>query len=284
MNRLMQTASRGALIALIAAAPVAGFAQSEATDEQKPMTEQSTDSASVDTEMNADAEANTDTAATDTEMDADAEAGADTDMAATDTEMDADAEADANSDMAADDGAMTDEQTDMTADADAAGDTTTLSDTEMSADAETEAAPMDEANTEMAEAESAEPVEGQITMQDADTVLAEDLLGATVYNNNDENVGDINDLIIGLDGSVKGVVIGVGGFLGLGEKQVAVQMAALDVVERENGSPRLMTSATKTDLEAAPEFVSAADQASAQQMDDMQNSTDTMSGTQQPTE
>lgn len=267
MNRLMQSASTGALIALIAAAPVAAFAQSETAEEPKVTTEQS-----ADAEVTADTEENSDVAATDSAVEEDAEAGAETDMAA-----DADADVDAD--------AATDEQTDMAADAEADA----TADTEMSADADNTLAPMDNdgadmENTDMAAAEEpAKPVDGQITMQDADTVLAEDLLGATVYNSAEENVGDINDLIIGLDGSVKGVVIGVGGFLGLGEKQVAVQMAALDVVNRDDGTPRLVTSATKTDLEAAPEFVSASDQAAAQQMQDMQPAGDTMGGVQ-PTE
>lgn len=111
---------------------------------------------------------------------------------------------------------------------------------------------------EVAEAEEpAKPVEGQITMQSEDTILAEDLIGATVFNNADETVGDIDDLIIAMDGSVKGVVIGVGGFLGLGEKHVAIEMASLDVMNDEAGTPRLVTTANKADLEAAPEFVTA---------------------------
>src|SRR5829696_4442119 len=48
------------------------------------------------------------------------------------------------------------------------------------------------------------------------------LTGLTVYNNNDERVGDINELIIGKDGKIESVVLGVGGFLGMGEHDVAV--------------------------------------------------------------
>jgi sporulation protein YlmC with PRC-barrel domain len=48
------------------------------------------------------------------------------------------------------------------------------------------------------------------------------LVGLNVYNNNDENIGDINELIVGQNGQVEAVVIGVGGFLGLGEHDVAV--------------------------------------------------------------
>ncbi|MGJ4972958.1 MULTISPECIES: PRC-barrel domain-containing protein [unclassified Bradyrhizobium] len=48
------------------------------------------------------------------------------------------------------------------------------------------------------------------------------LVGVKVYNNNNENVGSIDDLLIDKSGAVKGVVIGVGGFLGMGEHLVAV--------------------------------------------------------------
>lgn len=114
---------------------------------------------------------------------------------------------------------------------------------------------------DMAEAEPAKPVEGQITLQDRDSILAGDLLGASVFNGEDQKVGDINDLIIALTGEVEGVVIGVGGFLGMGEKDVAVEMAMLDVVREDGANPRLVTSATKTDLESAPAFVTAKEQA-----------------------
>ena len=73
------------------------------------------------------------------------------------------------------------------------------------------------------------PVEGQIVMQSENTILANNLIGRRVYSGNDETVGDINDLIVNLDGSVEGVVIGVGGFLGMGEKKVAVEMSAITV-------------------------------------------------------
>jgi hypothetical protein len=43
-----------------------------------------------------------------------------------------------------------------------------------------------------------------------------------VYNNNNEKVGDINDILMDKSGNIKAVVIGVGGFLGMGEHLVAV--------------------------------------------------------------
>ena len=111
----------------------------------------------------------------------------------------------------------------------------------------------------------AKPVEGQITMQGENTALASNLIGATVYSSTDESIGDINDMIVNLDGTVEGVVIGVGGFLGLGEKNVAVEMGQLTVMtDPENNETRLQTAATREDLEAAPEFVSMEDQMAAE--------------------
>lgn len=111
---------------------------------------------------------------------------------------------------------------------------------------------------------AAEPVEGQITMQGENTALASSLIGSTVYSSTDESIGEINDMIVNLDGTVEGVVIGVGGFLGLGEKKVAIEMGELTVSTDENGNTRLQSAATREDLEAAPEFVSMDDQMAAE--------------------
>ena len=93
-------------------------------------------------------------------------------------------------------------------------------------------------------------------MVKADGYLATNMLGENVYNgtgDDAENIGDVNDLVIGNDGAVKAVVIGVGGFLGIGEKNVAIDMAALDWAEK-NGDRWLVTNATKEQLEALAAF------------------------------
>ena len=118
--------------------------------------------------------------------------------------------------------------------------------------------------TEMAETEEMpKPVEGQIIMQSENTILANDLIGINVYSPDGESIGEVDNLIVNLDGTVDGVVIGVGGFLGIGEKDVAVEMGSLSTAADENGNVRLTSSATKTDLEAADAFVTAADQKAA---------------------
>lgn len=116
---------------------------------------------------------------------------------------------------------------------------------------------MDEASaTEVAEGT---PVEGQIFEQSADTYLASTLMDATIYNNSEEEVGDVNDMIVGSDGSIKGVVIGVGGFLGVGEKDVAVELSRLEMSHDENGDTFFTADLTEEELEAAPAFMTAED-------------------------
>jgi sporulation protein YlmC with PRC-barrel domain len=70
------------------------------------------------------------------------------------------------------------------------------------------------------------------------------LTGLTVFNNNDERVGDINELIVGRDGKIESIVLGVGGFLGMGEHHVAVPFGQVKFVEEPRGSDR---TATRTD-------------------------------------
>jgi sporulation protein YlmC with PRC-barrel domain len=60
---------------------------------------------------------------------------------------------------------------------------------------------------------------------------ASKLVGVRVYNNNNENVGSINDLLMDKNGTIKAVVIGVGGFLGMGEHLVAVPFDKIKFVD-----------------------------------------------------
>jgi len=109
------------------------------------------------------------------------------------------------------------------------------------------------------------PIDGQIVLQDSGSKLANDLLGEAVYSLDGEVVGDVNDLIIDQNGSVQGVVIGVGGLLGIGEKQVAVEMAKVTMTATPDGDEGLVLNATKQDLDAAPAFKTVAQQRAEQE-------------------
>src|SRR5215204_5477475 len=67
------------------------------------------------------------------------------------------------------------------------------------------------------------------------------LTGLTVHNNNDERVGDINELIVGKDGKIESIVLGVGGFIGLGEHDVAVPFGQVKFIEEPRRSDRTAT-------------------------------------------
>jgi len=60
---------------------------------------------------------------------------------------------------------------------------------------------------------------------------ASKLMGLDVYNEANEKLGDVNELILDKNGKVSAVVIGVGGFLGMGEHDIAVTMDKLKFVE-----------------------------------------------------
>src|SRR3954465_12903747 len=62
------------------------------------------------------------------------------------------------------------------------------------------------------------------------TWRASKLVGLNVYNDNNESLGSINDLLTDKSGNIKAVVIGVGGFLGVGEHLVAVPMDKIKFV------------------------------------------------------
>jgi sporulation protein YlmC with PRC-barrel domain len=87
-------------------------------------------------------------------------------------------------------------------------------------------------------------------------ILASTLIGKGVYgsaSNDAERIGDVNDVVIAPNGSAEAVIIGVGGFLGIGEKDVAVDFSQVSWVDRD-GERWFVVEATKEELEAAPAF------------------------------
>lgn len=82
------------------------------------------------------------------------------------------------------------------------------------------------------------------------------LIGATVYGPDNASIGSINDVLIANDGSVNAAVIGVGGFLGVGEKDVAIPFDKLTITRSANSSSidKVTVSYTKDELKNAPKF------------------------------
>lgn len=88
-----------------------------------------------------------------------------------------------------------------------------------------------------------------------DDLNTEDLTGARVYGINDEDVGEISELLMTTDGKIDRAVIDVGGFLGLGEHSVAVTMDELQIVREDNGDDvRVYIDSSEEALEKQPEY------------------------------
>ena len=80
-----------------------------------------------------------------------------------------------------------------------------------------------------------------------------ELIGAEVKTTDDEDVGEVQDLIINERGQVVAIVIGVGGVLGMGEKNVAITWDKL-MRSGQSDDLALRIDGTREDLRAAPDF------------------------------
>ena len=81
---------------------------------------------------------------------------------------------------------------------------------------------------------------------------ASKLIGVNVYNRQNEKIGDINEVLIGKSGSVSGVVVGVGGFLGMGEHDVLVKLDQIRFVNDPLPSAPTATSGKPTTSSGKP--------------------------------
>ena len=93
-----------------------------------------------------------------------------------------------------------------------------------------------------------------ITKQPANEWLARVFIGASVQNAAGETVGDINDLVFSPQGHISTVVLGVGGFLGMGERNVAVPYSALSFKAGAKGERLIVVALSKDALMKAPVF------------------------------
>jgi PRC-barrel domain len=100
-----------------------------------------------------------------------------------------------------------------------------------------------------------------LSKQASDDWLASSLIAQTVYNAENVAIGDINDLVTDKNGKIVAVLIGSGGFLGLGEKDVAVRFEDLKLARDENDSIKVVADVTKETLAAAPDYETLSEQA-----------------------
>ncbi|HEY6257271.1 MAG TPA: PRC-barrel domain-containing protein [Xanthobacteraceae bacterium] len=107
-----------------------------------------------------------------------------------------------------------------------------------------------------------------VAAQSSDQWVFSKFKGTDVVGPNDESIGGVNDMLFDKSGKILGIVVGVGGFLGLGQKNVAIDMSAFQAVPAGSGNTRAPVTGgandptniklkvvwTKDELQKAPDF------------------------------
>jgi|ERR1041385_1657274 len=86
-----------------------------------------------------------------------------------------------------------------------------------------------------------------IASQSADQWVFSKFKGTDVLGSDNAHIGDVVDVLFDKSGKVAGLIIGVGGFLGIGEKNVAIDMSGFQVVPASTGSSSSTTSTASND-------------------------------------
>jgi hypothetical protein len=94
-----------------------------------------------------------------------------------------------------------------------------------------------------------------LTNVDASALTAEELIGTRVVGPDSQQIAEVGDLVLTEDGQIDAVLVDVGGFLGIGEKRVAVAMDNLQFLSDENNNRYVfLENVTKEQLDAAPAY------------------------------
>jgi hypothetical protein len=94
-----------------------------------------------------------------------------------------------------------------------------------------------------------------ISSQKPDQMLATKFKGTNVLGADNQKIGDISDILFNKDGKIEAYVVSIGGFLGMGAKEVAMAPSAFAMALGDNGgAPKLKTSMTKDQLTNAQNF------------------------------
>jgi sporulation protein YlmC with PRC-barrel domain len=89
----------------------------------------------------------------------------------------------------------------------------------------------------------------------ANAVTVTDWYKQNVYDPKDNKIGEVMDVLVNKSGKVETLIVGVGGFLGAGEKDVAVPFDAIQVTNKKDNKTYLVMNTTKEELKSAPGFV-----------------------------
>jgi len=94
----------------------------------------------------------------------------------------------------------------------------------------------------------------QPAMVPAEAMLSYNVIGLKLTNGANENVGEIKDIVMD-DGVLKGYIVSVGGFLGMGERYIDVTPQSVAInYDSTNKEWKGMINATKDELKSVPEF------------------------------
>jgi sporulation protein YlmC with PRC-barrel domain len=88
----------------------------------------------------------------------------------------------------------------------------------------------------------------------ANSFTVTDWYKQSVYDPKDAKIGEIMDVLVDKSGKVTSFIVGVGGFLGAGEKDVSVPFDAVRITTKNNNKWYLVMNATKDDLKSATGF------------------------------
>lgn len=107
-------------------------------------------------------------------------------------------------------------------------------------------------------AQGAPQVVSKVDIVSVDTAYrGSKVIGSTVYNEQNESVGKIDDLLISADGKAPYAVLSIGGFLGMGERMIVVPTSTLKVAydkDKSDNTKIVLPGATKEQLKGIPEY------------------------------
>ena len=110
---------------------------------------------------------------------------------------------------------------------------------------------------------------GFIKSQQADELRAAKWIGASVKNSSGEAVGDVNDLVLDKNLKVSAIVVGVGGFLGIAEKSVAVPVDKVKMSIDKDNARVAVVNVNKDALAKAPDYKYANDKTLRERLGEM---------------
>jgi sporulation protein YlmC with PRC-barrel domain len=112
------------------------------------------------------------------------------------------------------------------------------------------------ASSEAPKSAEASPSSGGafLAKQDSSDWLVGNLIGKSVVNADNESIGDVNDLVTDQNGKIIAIVVGAGGFLGIGEKDVAIRFEDVKLARDENNDVKVIADLNKETLASAPDF------------------------------